>query len=142
MEENSISEMNREALKKLKKFKVKEAALKHLKCIQEGHSKVREIKYETLATQSYLKSPVFTNNECTALFAIRSHTLRGIKGNTPSIQKHNMSCPLKCDTSSEDVQEHIPKCQAILNKLELESVKMSITIIFMETHINKKQQLQ
>ena len=109
--------------------------------LQEGHSKVREIKYETLATQSYLKSPLFTNNECTALFAIRSHTLRGIKGNTPSIHKHNMSCPLKCDTSSEDVQEHILKCQAILNKLEdteLESVKnVNYNYIYGDTYQQK-----
>ena len=80
---------------------MKEAALKHLKSIQEQHSKVWGIKYETLATQPYLKE---SNSECNALFAVRSHTLRGVEGNTPSIRKDNMSCPLNCDINSEDVQ--------------------------------------
>ena len=51
-----------------------------------------------------LNSPFFTNSECNALFAVRSHTLRGVEGNTPSIRKDNMSCPLNCDINSEDVQ--------------------------------------
>ena len=44
MEEDSISGINSEAFKKQTKTKVKEASLKHLKSIQEGHSKVPGIK--------------------------------------------------------------------------------------------------
>ena len=100
LDEDSISEMSRDAFKKHSKSKVREAALKHLKSIQEGHSKVRGIKYSSLETQKYLTSPLFTNKECDVLFAIRSYTLRGIKGNTPSIHKDNMLCLLKCDSTS------------------------------------------
>ena len=138
MNEDSISGVNREALKKHTRTKVKEAALKHLKSIQEGQSKVRGIKYEALTAQSYLTSPLFNNSECTALFALRSHTLRGVKGNTPSIHKENMSCPLKCDQYSEDVQEHILKCQVILNELgdqELEAAQLvDYNDIYGDTH--------
>ena len=141
IEEDCISGINREAYKKHTKTKVKEAALKYLKSIQEGHSKVQGIKYETLATQPYLKSPFFSNSECNALFAIRSHTLRGFKGNTPSIHKDNMSCPLKCDINSEDVQEHILKCQVILSKLqdtELEDAQnVEYNYIYGDTHKQK-----
>ena len=94
-----------------------------------------------MATQPYLRSPFFTNSECNALFAIRSHTLRGVKGNTPSIHKDNMSCPLKCKINSEDVQEHILKCQVILNMLEdteLEAAKhVEYNYIYGDTHQQK-----
>ena len=53
LDEDSISEMSRDAFKKHSKSKVKEAALKHLKIIQEGHSKVKGLKYPSLETQKY-----------------------------------------------------------------------------------------
>ena len=52
-----------------------------------------------------------------------------------------MSCPLKCDINSEDVQEHILKCKVILNKLqgtELEAAKhVEYNFIYGDTHQQK-----
>ena len=52
-----------------------------------------------------------------------------------------MSCPLKCEINSEDVQEHILKCQVILNMLEdteLEAAKhVEYNYIYGDTHKQK-----
>ena len=57
------------------------------------------------------------------------------------MHKDNMSCPWKCDINSKDVQEHILKCQVILNKLqdtELEAAKdVAYSYIYRDTHQQK-----
>ena len=140
LDEESISKTNRDAFKKHSRSKVKEAALKHLKSIQDGHSKVKGIKYSSLETQKYLTSPLFTKKECDVLFAIRSYTLRGIKGNTPSIHKDKMLCPLKCDSTSQDIQEHILKCHVILDQLQAEELKAAQFVEYKHVFGNTQEQ--
>ena len=57
----AITNTGVKAFKSTIKNKIKEAALKYLHKKQQTHSKVKDIKYDKLETQSYLTSPLFTN---------------------------------------------------------------------------------
>ena len=71
----------------------KKSTFENLQDIQKRHSKVKDIIYTDLQTQEYLGSLKFSNIDCELLIALRSHTLRGIKCNFPSIYKKDLSCP-------------------------------------------------
>ena len=90
--------------------------------IEKKHSKVKKINYKKLETQSYIKSPLFSNEDIYLLSAMRSHTVRDIKCNVPTKFREDLLCPLKCWSSCEqpifDTQEHLFKCTKILAKLE------------------------
>ena len=45
------------------------------------HTKVKYIDYTTLSMQPYLKCEIFSLKEAILLTSLRSHCLRGIKGN-------------------------------------------------------------
>ena len=63
---------------KVKKI-IRGAAFKFLKAIQNPHSKVKDIIYGDIKTQSYLKSPLFS--ESSLLYALRSRTDDVFKAN-------------------------------------------------------------
>ena len=69
-----ITSANVEQFRKLVKNKVKQAAFQYLKEKQQTHTKVQNIHYDDLETQNYLKSPLFTNEETTLLFSLRTRT--------------------------------------------------------------------
>ena len=55
---------------------IRKAALIYLKNKQKTHTKVREVEYEKLEQQPYLRSSMFTNEETSLLFALRTRTAR------------------------------------------------------------------
>ena len=115
----NICKMTQIQFKNHIKKQIKMATFKSLQNVQKGHSKVNEIQYKKLEIQEYLKSPKFSNTECELLFALRSHTKRGIKGNFPSFYFNDISCPLKCnETNPEDCQSHLLNCERILARLK------------------------
>ena len=81
---------------------------------------MRDIQYSKLNIQEYLQSPKFSDAEKELLFALRSHTKRGIKSNFPSFYAGNLTCPLNChETKPEDCQNHILNCNRILAHLSM-----------------------
>ena len=58
---NFIESSTKEAYRGIVKKKIRECALKYLQNKQQTHSKVKDIVYEKLETQQFLKSPLFTN---------------------------------------------------------------------------------
>ena len=116
----SICQMTKIQFKKHIKEKVKLVTFNDLQDIQKGHSKVRDIQYSKLNIQEYLQSPKFSDAEKELLFALRSHTKRGIKSNFPSFYAGNLICPLNChETKPEDCQNHILNCNRILAHLSM-----------------------
>ena len=96
---------------------IKAAAFNELKTKQSSHSKVNDIVYENLEKQSYLISPIFTNNDIGILSNLRSHTTRGIRSNYKQLYKDDQNCPLKCtppDTMPvRYTQEHLLSCKKL-----------------------------
>ena len=70
--EEQIASTSKETFKKNIKSKISLAALQYLKDKQKYHSKVKDISYESLKIQPYMKSSIFLNEEICLLFAIRS----------------------------------------------------------------------
>jgi hypothetical protein len=115
--ENMIMSRKKEDYKSLIRKCVKEAAFKELKVQQESHSKVKTIIYDKLEKQSYLDSPLFSNEDVGILSNLRSHTTRTIRANFKKLYRNNTSCPLKCwptdSTPLEDTQEHLLVCSKL-----------------------------
>ena len=79
-DENFIKSTSKLKFKKIVQEKVQRAALKQLNSLKSGHSKVRIIRYSKLASQGYINSELFTNEEIDTLFALRSKMIR-VKNN-------------------------------------------------------------
>ena len=76
-----------------------------------------DIPYEKYATQEYLKSTQFSNDEVCLLASLRSHTLRGIRHNFKNMYQNDSNCPLQCwepgSQPAPDDQEHILSCKRL-----------------------------
>ena len=121
--------------KKLIKEKVNIAAFTYFKNLQQTHSKTKDIKYNSLEIQSYLKSPQFNDEECEILFKLRSK-MHYYKCNMPSQYQGDLTCALQCsDTGSLDNQEHqlaCPKLKHVLDASIDANIKLPI-VTYMET---------
>ena len=89
---------------------------------------------------SRVKSTNWHNSQL--LFALRSHTVRGIKANTPSIYRNNMFCPLNCKSpNQQDEQEHLLKCKRLISELNSEQSEIAQVVeykyLFGNTHEQK-----
>ena len=104
--------------RKIVKNKIRDAALKHLKTLQQTHIKVNRIIYDKLETQPYLKSHIFSNEGTELLFALRTRTARTFKGNFSHLYGGKTECPFQCwdpalyEPALEDSQEHILVCKS------------------------------
>ena len=119
--EHEITSSHNEQYKKLIKTNLEKAAFNVLITKQQSHSKVRDIKYNKLEIQPYLKSTQFSNDDVSLLAALRTHTVRGIRVNFKKLYNNNTLCPLKCSPSSpqQDTQEHLLVCSKLVNSNEL-----------------------
>ena len=92
------------------KNKIRNAALNDLNKVKESHSKVKHIKFTELKMQEYLKSPTFTDEETSLLFALRSRTNESFKANFRNLYNNVVPCPLDCwenEETVEDTQPHL-----------------------------------
>ena len=124
--EEQISSMKAKTYKKHIKTKVSQYAFKYLKNEQQRHSKVRDINYNKFEMQGYLKSPLFSKDDISTLFGLRSRTIRGIRNDFREMYKPDLSCPL-CHQHLDTLPEllNCTTLQAGTQKLA-ESVQNSI----------------
>ena len=83
--------------------------------MKNNHSKVRNIKYDKLEAQKYMRSPLFTNDEVCLLFALRTNYIEckfNFKNKYGSV---DLNCPL-CN-QHVDNQESMLSCPVIVQKL-------------------------
>ena len=79
---------------------------------------MNDIIYEEFSKQEYLTNYRFSNDEASLLLALRTRTVRGVKGNFPSMYREDKACPLQCqEPEAEDSQEHIQLCPVLLANL-------------------------
>ena len=113
MSDEEIQAMYSDDFKEHVKNKVRKLAFKELEERKNSHEKVRDNKYENLKhPQEYLISTIFSNEETSLLFALRSRTVRGIRHNFPYLALEGITvCPL-CEASN-DTQEHMLECPVL-----------------------------
>ena len=66
--------------------------------------------------QEYLKSPTFTDEETSPLFALRSRTNESFKANFRNLYNNVVPCPLDCwenEETVEDTQPHLLECKKL-----------------------------
>ena len=106
LNEEKVKELSKAQYKIEIKSRVKSVVLEVLQKKQEGHTKIKHIKYDKLSMQNYLKSHMFNNHEASMLISLRSRTTREFAANFP--YNINQMCPMECIT--EDTPEHILVC--------------------------------
>ena len=125
-DQNLIEHTGVEIFKTTVKTKVREAALTYLKNIQQKHTKVKDIKYEELKTQQYLKSPLFSNSETSLLYALKSRTADIFKANFRNMFANVVHCPLDCQEEGEakedDTQKHLLLCSKLKCEIKTHDV--------------------
>ena len=73
--EEEIKSMSKVKFKSLVKDKIAKAAFNYLQNLQSSHSKVKNIVYEKLEMQNYIKSDVLSTEEKQLIFALRTATI-------------------------------------------------------------------
>ena len=113
LDEKEVTKKSKISHKNNIKQKIKTAAFHFLLEKKLNHSKIKDIQYSKLETQSYMTSPLFTNSEVSLLFALRSKYV-DCKANFRSKYRNT---DLLCEYCSEceDNQQHILRCK-VLNK--------------------------
>ena len=141
LDEAKIAAYSVNVYKKMIKEKIREAALHFLQQKQKMHSKVRDIKYTKLETQKYMTSPLFSDEEVSLLFAMRSKCVRECRANFSSMyDETEILCKL-CTERKRDDQPHVLQCNTLNSKLESDEVatgKISYQDIF-GNHIKQKE---
>ena len=122
LDEDEIAASSVNAHKKKIKSKTREAALKYLKSKQQTHSKVKDIQYDKLETQRYMTSPLFSDEEVSLLFALRSKCVRECKANFSSMYSENGILCVLCTENKSDDQPHLLQCKAIARNLNSDEV--------------------
>ena len=123
------------------KEKVRRTAFQYLLSVQETHSKVSCIKYETdFKIQPYLKDPSFKNKEKQLLFSLRTRMLREAKENFRSMYPDGTICDI-CDTGESQSQRHLlESCDPIIATCK--EVSENVTIDHDYVYGTTKQQLE
>ena len=116
LDEAAIANASTESYKKYIKSKVRGAALKYLNERKETHSKIRHIEYVKLEKQTYLSSPLFTNEDVYLLFSLRSRSVDCKENFKSRYKESDTLCPL-CRKES-DSQPHMLKCDILSNRFQ------------------------
>ena len=113
--EEDVDNLSKKQLKDELRRKTKQHAFYELNEELQTSSKSKNIKFNKLEMQEYLKTDLLTKKEVNMLFAMRTKCVRGIKTNFKSMKNTCQHCPLKCseDTPAIDSQDHVFQCSAL-----------------------------
>jgi hypothetical protein len=108
--EEDIVKLTKEQFKTIVKKRVRQTAFIELQEAKRNHSKVRDIKFQSLAVEEYITSAKFSNQQCSLLFNLRSKCVNEFKGNFQFGGQH-----FKCQVCmiENDTQEHALVCMSL-----------------------------
>ena len=112
MDEELISKETKLQFKTRIRKQLKTHMLAEMKQQQAGHSKIRDISYNSFKTQEYLRSHMFNNHEAFLLFSLRSRNCKLFKANFPYY--NDQVCPNN-GCQEKDTQEHCIECDKIVS---------------------------
>ena len=119
-DETKVCNMSKEKFKRLVKVKIRKAAFDHLIKLKNTHSKVKDIKYQKLETQTYMKSSIFSNEEVNILHALRSRSVNCKINYRNLYREDDLLCKL-C-VAKTCTQEHIMQCKVIQEGFKTEEI--------------------
>ena len=112
---DTIRSQSKDSLKNLVKKKTYEYAYKKLKCMQDKHSKMKNLQYRAFKIQNYFYRTDITNDQKKIIFKFR--TRMADFGENYRGARDQVNCPL-CN-SHRDKQELSYTCKVIQNEVEL-----------------------
>ena len=133
--EKEIAQMSKSTYKKFIKTKVKTAAFKHLQSLQEGHSKVKNIKYHKLQMQPYMMHPCMNSDDIALLFALRTRCVRGIRNDFREMFS-TIRCEL-CD-KHDDTLPNLLMCEQLTHVPRNGSIYLDV---FSQSVQNQKESM-
>ena len=107
--------MSKAKFKSLVKDRIAKTAFTYLQNLQSSHSKVRNIVYEKLEMQNYIKSDVLSTEEKQLLFALRTATIN-VRANFRGAHS-TTDCNL-CLNNVPQTSSHLLDCTTILRESE------------------------
>ena len=124
--EDDLTNISKRALKRKVKESVKSVAFKYLNEKRETHTKVKGITYRKFQTQKYLKSCLFSNDEVSMLFTLRTKYMNCKMNFKYQYKEDELLCPL-C-ANHQDTQENFLVCEKLKesfqsNEICLQEVK-------------------
>ena len=110
-----VEALSKNQLKAQLRRKAKELAFCELSSLLQKSTKTKEVKFNELKMQEYLRVDSINKQEVSMLFALRTRCVRGIKSNFKNMFNVCQHCPLNCsdETPEIDTQEHILQCSAL-----------------------------
>ena len=125
-EEVTSASISKLSLKKVLAQKARNAAFAELMSQLQKGSKGKNMKYDKLQLQEYLKSEVLSEKEKNIITAVRTKCARGVRNNFPGMHKVCKHCPLNCNPVEPhiDTQEHVLECAALGGQSEVPLVFM------------------
>ena len=114
MDEEEIKSTTKAALRHIVKKKVKEAAFKYL--MEQRGSKMRDITYDKLETQTYMNSPDFTQDQISLLLSLRTRTVKGIRMDFGNMFGQK-GCALPGCTAPADTLAHVLRCEILKDEV-------------------------
>ena len=121
-DDDSVKCMSKRELKGLINDSFNNKVLEEMKERQVKHKKVKNIEYDKLEIQPYMKDRCMSNSMVRTLVAMRSSMVRGVGGNFVSSSVRTQ-CPLQCRDTAEDTQCHLLECPVTLSKLTVAEEK-------------------
>ena len=110
LSDQEISKLPRERFRNIVRMKISNASFAYLQKMQQGHSKMQNLKYEKFEMASYLNSPLFYDNSRSLLLSLRTRTVRGIRNDFRGLYS-DISCPLGC--GDIDTIENVLTCSVL-----------------------------
>ena len=120
LDEREITSKSKFSFKNNIKWKVRNAALLYLIEKQQKHSKIKNILYDELETQTFMTSPLFQNSEVSLLFALRSRYVDCKANFRTKYRNTHLLCEFCFE--SDDTQEHMIQCKVLKGLLRSKEV--------------------
>ena len=115
MTNEEIASTKKSQFKKIIRKKIKEAAFAYLEEIKMSHTKVQNLKYDSLKMQEYLYK--FQTRDAQLLFKLRSRMLN-VRSNFRNFYKvQDVFCKL-CNKDIEQTQAHLLDCETLINNCQ------------------------
>ena len=114
-EEVASTTMTKTALKKELRIKAKKLAFVELMSKLQQGTKGKDLKYNSLEMQDYLKSDKLNIKDKNTMTALRTKCVKGIRSNFSGMYKLCQHCPLACNTTEPhaDTQKHVLECSEL-----------------------------
>ena len=137
MNEEEIRMVKHSQFKKRVKENAKKAAFKFLMQQKATKTKMNNLSYTSLKTQSYMENKLFSSEEAANLMALRTKTVRGVRGDFRGMYP-DTRCPLP-GCLSEDTLPHILVCQALARHRGTALPAVTYSDVFSEDILKQKQ---